>query len=114
MKSNAYRKLFRIDRFARKYYCPHARLNQLRSDKRRAKRIARRHRKAISEQQGDGKPPPLFFTCRNQGEFDVNLAFVSCCSRVCCSMADTPYILCSFVLVFGAEKGFAAYRSGDG
>lgn len=49
MKSNAYRKLFRIDRFARKYYCPHARLNQLRSDKKRAKRIARRHRKTISE-----------------------------------------------------------------
>ena len=49
MKSNAYRKLFRIDRFARKYYCPHARLNQLRSDKKQAKRIARRHRKTISE-----------------------------------------------------------------
>jgi hypothetical protein len=69
MKSNVYRKLFRIDRFARKYYCPHARLNQLRSDKRRAKRIARRHRKAISEQQGDGKPPPFPFSDETMEEY---------------------------------------------
>ncbi len=42
MKGNGHKKLFQIDRFARKNYCPHARLNQLRSDKRRAKRTVRR------------------------------------------------------------------------
>lgn len=42
MKGNGYKKLFQIDRFARKNYCPHARLNQLRSDKRQAKRTVRR------------------------------------------------------------------------
>lgn len=42
MKGNSYRKLFGIDRFARRYYCDHARLNQLRSDKKQAKRKARR------------------------------------------------------------------------
>lgn len=30
-----------IDKFARKYYCQHARLNQLRSDKKQAKRKIR-------------------------------------------------------------------------
>lgn len=47
-KSNDYRKVFRIDRFARNYYCDHARLNQLRADKRAAKRAARRARKNLS------------------------------------------------------------------
>lgn len=42
MKSNAYKKLYMIDKFARKYYCQHARLNQLRSDKKQAKRKVRR------------------------------------------------------------------------
>lgn len=41
-KGNSYRKIFGIDRFARKWYCQHARLNQLRSDKKWAKRKARR------------------------------------------------------------------------
>ena len=41
-KGNEYRKLFSIDRFARYMYCQHARLNQLRSDKRDAKRKLRR------------------------------------------------------------------------
>lgn len=46
MKNNGYRKLFSIDRFARKYYCQHARLNQLRSDKKQAKRAVRRKMKS--------------------------------------------------------------------
>lgn len=41
-KGNDYRKVFYIDRFARFLYCQHARLNQLRSDKREAKRKLRR------------------------------------------------------------------------
>lgn len=45
MKNNDYRKEFNIDKFARKYYCQHARLNQLRSDKKQAKRKNRRNGK---------------------------------------------------------------------
>ena len=45
MKNNDYRKEFGIDEFARKYYCKHARLNQLRSDKKQAKRKSRRNAK---------------------------------------------------------------------
>lgn len=37
--------MFPLDYFARKYYCKHARLNQLRSDKKRAKKAARIWRK---------------------------------------------------------------------
>ena len=47
MKNNDYRKEFGIDKFARKYYCKHARLNQLRSDKKQAKRKSRRNAKKI-------------------------------------------------------------------
>ena len=47
MKNNDYRKEFGIDEFARKYYCEHARLNQLRSDKKQAKRKSRRNAKKI-------------------------------------------------------------------
>lgn len=52
-KGNDYRKLFRIDRFARRWYCDHARLNQLRSDKREAKRKVRRHLKETVRKHGD-------------------------------------------------------------
>ena len=48
MKNNDYRKEFGIDKFARKYYCQHARLNQLRSDKKQAKRKSRRNGKKIT------------------------------------------------------------------
>lgn len=41
MKGNFHRKLFRMDEFGRRYYCQHARLNQLRSDKKAAKKAAR-------------------------------------------------------------------------
>ncbi len=51
MKSNEHKKDYWIDKFARKYYCNHARLNQLRDDKRRAKRATRRKRKNISEEE---------------------------------------------------------------
>lgn len=42
MKDNSYRKEYNIDRFARRYYCDHARLNQLRADKKQAARKVRR------------------------------------------------------------------------
>lgn len=41
-KNNNYKKLFKMDEFGRKFYCKHARLNQLRSDKKQAKRKVRR------------------------------------------------------------------------
>lgn len=40
-KNNEYRKIFRMDKFARRWYCHHARLNQLRSDKKLAKKSVR-------------------------------------------------------------------------
>lgn len=42
MKSNVHKKQYNIDKFARKFYCEHARLNQLRKDKKAAKRKSRR------------------------------------------------------------------------
>ncbi len=41
------KKLTYLDRFARKYYCEHARLNSVRFDKREAKRKMRRIDKMI-------------------------------------------------------------------
>ena len=45
MKDNRHKRMFNIDSFARRFYCEHARLNQLRWDKRLAKKVARRDRK---------------------------------------------------------------------
>ena len=45
MANNRHKKEYREDKFARRYYCDHARLNQLREDKKRAKRTTRRKRK---------------------------------------------------------------------
>lgn len=45
MANNRHKKDYREDKFARRYYCDHARLNQLREDKKRAKRTTRRKRK---------------------------------------------------------------------
>ena len=42
MKGNGYRKLYNIDCFARRHYCKHARLGQLRMDKHAAKKAARK------------------------------------------------------------------------
>lgn len=33
MKDNSYRKLYPMDKFAKRYYCKHAKRNQIRSDK---------------------------------------------------------------------------------
>ena len=43
MKNNLHKKRTFIDKFARKYYCQHARLNYLRADKRLAVRQERRY-----------------------------------------------------------------------
>jgi len=45
MKNNQHKKQSFIDRFARHFYCQHARLNQLRADKRYGKRLVRRQNK---------------------------------------------------------------------
>lgn len=42
MKSNIQKKLTHEDKFARKFYCQHARLNQLRTDKKQARKKMRR------------------------------------------------------------------------
>ena len=43
MKGNSHKKRTFIDRFARNYYCQHARLNHLRADKKLATRQERRY-----------------------------------------------------------------------
>ena len=40
-KSNEHKKMYREDKFARKFYCDHARLNQLRADKKQGKKRTR-------------------------------------------------------------------------
>jgi hypothetical protein len=47
MKGNSHKKRTFIDKFARKYYCQHARLNSLRSDKKLAKRQEREFNKKL-------------------------------------------------------------------
>ena len=42
MKGNIHKKDYREDKFARNFYCDHARLNQLRADKKASKRKTRR------------------------------------------------------------------------
>lgn len=42
MANNRYKKDYSEDKFARLFYCPNARLNQLREDKKRAARKTRR------------------------------------------------------------------------
>lgn len=42
MKGNAHKKDYSEDKFARKFYCDHARLNQLRADKKASRRKTRR------------------------------------------------------------------------
>ena len=48
-KSNEHKKDFQEDKFARAYYCQHARLNQLREDKKQGRRKTRRKNKKLSE-----------------------------------------------------------------
>jgi len=33
MKNNSYKKMYPMDKFAKRYYCKHAKRNQIRSDK---------------------------------------------------------------------------------
>lgn len=44
-KSNAHKKDFREDKFSRTYCCQHARLNQLRQDKKQSRKKTRRKNK---------------------------------------------------------------------
>ncbi len=48
-KSNAHKKDFNEDKFARAYYCQHARLNQVRADKKASKKKTRRKNKKLCE-----------------------------------------------------------------
>ena len=48
-KSNEHKKDYREDKFSRAYYCQHARLNQVRADKKASKRKTRRKNKKISK-----------------------------------------------------------------
>lgn len=48
-KNNQYKKYYSEDKFARKYYCQHARLNQVRYDKKQSQRKVRRIIKKIIE-----------------------------------------------------------------
>ena len=47
MANNRHKKDYNEDKFARNFYCPHARLNQLREDKKRSERATRRKTKKI-------------------------------------------------------------------
>ena len=49
MKGNSYRKDYNENKFARAFYCKHARLNQLRSDKKQSRRKTRRKNKNFYE-----------------------------------------------------------------
>lgn len=42
MKSNLHKKITYEDKFARKFYCQHARLNQIRTDKKAGRKKLRR------------------------------------------------------------------------
>lgn len=50
-KSNNHKRLFRMDEFGRRFYCQHARLNLVRSDKKRAKKKARQEQKRLSSKE---------------------------------------------------------------
>ena len=50
MANNAHKKEYSIDKFARHFYCQHARLNTLRNDKKNAKKKARAKAKADTRQ----------------------------------------------------------------
>ena len=49
MKGNSYRKDYNENKFARAFYCQHAWLNQLRSDKKQSRRKTRRKNKNFYE-----------------------------------------------------------------
>ena len=47
MKGNAHRKDYNEDKFARAFYCQHARLNQLRQDKKASRKKTRQKNKKL-------------------------------------------------------------------
>jgi hypothetical protein len=47
MASNEHKKDYKEDKFARAFYCQHARLNRLREDKKQGKRKTRRKNKKL-------------------------------------------------------------------
>ena len=47
MANNSHKKEYKEDKFARRFYCDHARLNQLREDKKRSRRKHRKNNKKI-------------------------------------------------------------------
>lgn len=51
MKGNKHKHAYREDKFARRWYCQHARLNQLRFDKKRGKKVWREMLKRDLKQQ---------------------------------------------------------------
>ena len=51
MKGNLHKKDYAEDKFARKFYCDHARLNQLRADKKASKRKTRQNLKKLLTNQ---------------------------------------------------------------
>lgn len=54
MKSNSHKKLYGIDKFARKFYCTHARLGQLRNDKHMARVATRKaNKQEVAEHMRD-------------------------------------------------------------
>ena len=50
-KNNEHKKIFRMDEFGRKFYCQHARLNLLRSEKKQAKKKARQAQKRLQREE---------------------------------------------------------------
>lgn len=53
MKSNAHKKRTFEDKFARHFYCDHARLNSLRSDKKQCRRKERHYGKSLCNESED-------------------------------------------------------------
>ena len=49
MKGNIHKKVTLEDKFARRFYCDHARLNQLRHEKKMQRKLFRRWRKRGTE-----------------------------------------------------------------
>ena len=46
-KNNDYKKMYQEDKFARRWYCRHARLGQLRYDKKMEQKAVREHNKKL-------------------------------------------------------------------
>lgn len=53
MKGNQYRKLYPMSKFAKRYYCQHAKRNQIKDDKRELRRKVRRTTKKIIKEESE-------------------------------------------------------------